>query len=516
MLTAVRNEPFTDFSKEENRALYRAGLEKVRSRLGETYPLRIGGSPVLTDKRITSLNPGNPSEVVGSLASAGVAEADRAIAAALEAFKEWAAWSPEARARVIVKAAAIMRRRKYEFSALMTLEVGKAWAEADADTAEAIDFLEYYARHALRLAGPQPMTPWPGEENHLYYTPMGVGVVHSPFNFPCAIMAGMTAAAIVMGNTVVLKPSVLTPVIAAWYVEVLTEAGLPPGVVNFLPGDPTEIGDYLSADPRVHFVNFTGSATVGKHIYEVAAKTPPGQRWLKRVVAEMGGKDAIIVDETADLDDAAAGIVASAFGFNGQKCSACSRAIIVESAYDALLAKVVERTKALKIGPATEPDSMVTPLCSEAAVAKVLKYVEIGRDEGRLMTGGTRPAGLTGYYVEPAVIADVAPKARVACEEIFGPVLAVIKARDFDHALAIANDTDYGLTGGVYSRDRQRLEKARFGFHVGNLYLNRKCTGALVGVQPFGGFNLSGTDSKAGGPDYLLLFAQAKSVAERF
>lgn len=511
-----RNEPLTNFALPENRAAQQQALEQVTAQLGQRYPLVIGGEPVWTEKMIESRSPSDPDLLVGSSASAGVAEAERALVAADKAFPAWRRTAPEARARVLQRAAAIVRRRRFEFNAWLVQEVGKPWAEADADVAEAIDFMEYYARQMLKLAGPQPVAAYPGEENEFSYIPLGVGVVHPPFNFPLAILVGMTTAAIVAGNTVVVKPSAHAPVVAYKFYEVLKEAGLPDGVVNYLPGDPVEIGDILTTHPLVRFINFTGSAAVGAMLYEKASKVQPGQKFLRRVVAEMGGKDAIVVAADADLDAAAEGIVTSAFGFSGQKCSACSRVIAEESIYDALLEKVVERTKALKLGPATDPETQMGPVIILGARERILQYVEIGKSEGRLLLGGKPVEGVPGFMLEPTIIADVDPNSRLAQEEIFGPVLAFMKARDFAEAIEIANNTQYGLTGGVYSRSRENLEYARREFMVGNLYFNRKITGALVGVQPFGGFNMSGTDSKAGGPDYLLLFMQGKSVTERF
>jgi 1-pyrroline-5-carboxylate dehydrogenase len=395
----------------------------------------------------------------------------------------------------------------------MIYEVGKSWAEADGDTAEAIDFLEFYGREMLRLAEDQPLTQIEGEESKLVYIPLGVGAAIPPWNFPGAIMVGMTAAALVTGNTVVLKPASSSPMIAWQFMRILEEVGLPAGVVNFVTGSGSKIGDALIENPRVRFIAFTGSREVGLRIHELAAKPQKGQLWLKRTVLEMGGKDAVVVDETADLDSAADGIVASAFGFQGQKCSAGSRAIIVDQVYDTVLQKVVEKTKKLSMGDVTQPETYLGPVIDESAFKKINEYIEVGKGEGRLLTGGGHRG--PGYFIEPTVIADVAPQARVAQEEIFGPVLAVIKAKNFDDALDIANNTEYGLTGALYSRDSERIERAKEEFHVGNLYLNRKCTGALVGVHPFGGFNMSGTDSKTGGPDYLLLFTQAKAIATR-
>ncbi|MGH2350853.1 MAG: L-glutamate gamma-semialdehyde dehydrogenase, partial [Chloroflexota bacterium] len=407
-----------------------------------------------------------------------------------------------------------MRRRRYELNALLMLEVGKSWAEADGDTAEAIDFCEFYAREALRLAAPQPLTRLPGMANELVYLPLGVGLVVPPWNFPLAILAGMTSAAIVAGNAVLLKPSSLTPVIGARFVEALRDAGLPPGVLNFIPGPGGEVGEYLVAHPQIRFVSFTGSREVGTHLYELAAKVQPGQRWLKRVIAEMGGKDAIVVDETADLEAAVEGVVTSAYGFAGQKCSACARLIAVNTIYDDLLERVAARAGTLRVGDPRAYETQMGPVADGGQFQKIAEYLDVGRGEGRLVLGGNTDSK-DGYYVAPTIFADVAPDARIAQEEIFGPVLTCIRARDYDEAIRIANDTPYGLTGSVYSRDRARLALARREFHVGNLYFNRKCTGALVGAEPFGGFDLSGTDSKAGGRDYLLLLTQAKAISER-
>jgi 1-pyrroline-5-carboxylate dehydrogenase len=410
-----------------------------------------------------------------------------------------------------VKAAALMRERKHEFSATMTFEVGKTWPEADADTAEAIDFLEFYAREAYRYAGEQPITKIEGEKNDLVYIPLGVGAVIPPWNFPLAIMAGMTTAAVAAGNCVVLKPSSDSPWIAYRFFALLEEAGLPAGVVNFLSGGGGEVGDPLIQHPRIRFISFTGSKEVGLHINEEAAKAQKGQIWIKRVVAEMGGKDAIIIDrETRNLDDAATAAVASAFGFQGQKCSACSRLIVDEAVYDDIVKRVVEKTKALKVGAPELGDSQIGPVVNESSMRKIKEYIDKGTSEGGRLVAGGNVNAKDGFFVEPTVIADVDPHATIAQEEIFGPVLAIIKAKDFDDALFIANDTPFGLTGAVFTDNPQKIERAEEEFFVGNLYVNRKCTGALVGVHPFGGFNMSGTDSKAGGHDYLLLFMQAK------
>jgi 1-pyrroline-5-carboxylate dehydrogenase len=520
MLTAprtippFRNEPIRDFGDPADRRSLEAALVRVRNGLGRRYPLVIGGERLTGAGQIASTNPARPDEVVGVVDEASIAQVSQALDAATAAFVSWKRTSAEERADLLFRAAARIRETKDDWNAVLVLEVGKPWIEADADTAEAIDFLEFYAREALRYANPPALTPIAGERNHLVYLPLGVGVVIPPWNFAFAIMAGMTSAAVVTGNAVILKPSSDAAVIAARFVDLLHELGLPPGVVNFVPGDGPTIGEALVADPRTRFVSFTGSKGVGLRINELAAKAPPGQKWIKRVVAEMGGKDAIVVADDADLDAAVAGVVASAYGFAGQKCSACSRAIVDTKLYDAFLEKLVPAVRALKVGDPSAYGIDVGPVVNAKAAEKILGYVETGRTEGRLLAGGKRAPG-DGYFVEPTVVADVGPDARVAQEEIFGPYLAVLEARDFDHALEIANGTEFGLTGAVYSRSEERLAQAEREFFVGNLYLNRKCTGALVGGQPFGGFNMSGTDSKAGGYDYLLLFLQGQSVSRK-
>lgn len=516
MLPPFVNEPYVDFSQKGPRSQMLDAIGQVAKELGQRYPLRIGAKRIDTKDRITSVCPSAYKQVVGEAAKADADHADQAIQVAAETFGWWSRVDPEARARILVKAAAIMRRRIYEMSAWMCYEVGKSWIEAYAGVAEAIDFLEFYAREMMRLGGGQPVVPFGGEENELRYMPMGVNVVIPPWNFPCAITVGMTSAAIVTGNTVVLKPASTAPIIAAKFAEIMEEAGLPDGVLNFLPGSGSVIGDQLVNHPLTRTIAFTGSMEVGLGIFEKAAKVAPRQVWLKRTILEMGGKDCIAVDETADLDAAAEAAVAAAFGFQGQKCSACSRLIAHRDVYNSLLERVVERAKSLTLGhTASQENLFMGGVIDESAYKKINEYIEIGKKEGRMVLGGGRVPP-DGWFVPPTVIADVDRNARVAQEEIFGPVLAVIKAKDFDDGLAIANGTQYGLTGALYSRDRMRLERARHEFHVGNLYFNRKCTGALVGVQPFGGFNMSGTDSKAGGSDYLLLFMQAKSITERF
>ena len=517
MVPEFANEPLTDFAKSApDRQAMEAALREVKGEFDREWPLVIGGERVTTNAWIDSHNPCQKEQVVGRTAKAGQGEAQRALDAAWNTFADWSTWQPDQRARLLLKAAALLRRRKHIFSATMVYEAGKTWPEADADTAEAIDFLEYYAREAIRLSQPHALPRLAGEDNELMYLPLGVGIVIPPWNFPLAITLGMTAAAIVTGNTAILKPASLTPIIAARAVELLEDAGMPAGVVNFLPGGGGEIGDFLVAHPRTRFISFTGSREVGTHIYGLAAQVQPGQRWLKRVVAEMGGKDAIIVDDTADLEAAAEGIATSAYGFQGQKCSAASRAIVLEPVYQDVLARVASRAEELRQGPAEDLSTQIAAVIDKSQYDKVLSYVEIGQREGRLVTGGEPNGSNDGWYIQPTVIADVPENGRLAQEEIFGPVLSFIRARDYSHALAIANGTEYGLTGGVYSRDRRRLEQARAEFQVGNLYFNRKITGAMVGAQPFGGFDMSGTDSKAGGPDYLQLFQQAKVVVERF
>jgi 1-pyrroline-5-carboxylate dehydrogenase len=510
MQSEFRNEPFTDFTKEENAQAMRAAIEKVRHELGRDYPLVIGGERIETEQKFESLNPAQKTEVVGRFQKATESLARRSVETAAEAFEMWRTVAPTRRAGYLFRVADILRQRKHEMSAWMVYEVGKSWAEADGDTAEAIDFCDFYAREMLRYAEGQPLVKIEGEDNKLEYLPLGVGVVIPPWNFPLAIMAGMTVASVVTGNTVVLKPSSDAPTIAYKFFELLEEAGLPPGVVNFMTGSGAEVGDVIVDHQQTRYIAFTGSKEIGLRINERAARHQKGQVWIKRVVAEMGGKDAIIVDADTNLDDAATGVVQSAFGFQGQKCSACSRAIIHADVYDAMLDKIVERTEKIKLGDPTEQATGMSAVINQKAFKTINDYIEKGKAEGGRVIAGGGADGEQGFFIEPTVIADVKPGDTIEQEEIFGPVLAVIRARDFDDALRIANDTEYGLTGALYSNDPEKLERARREFHVGNLYLNRKCTGALVGVHPFGGFNMSGTDSKAGGRDYLALFMQAK------
>ena len=513
-MTAFVNEPYLDFSKPENAAAARVAWQKVRGDLGKEYDLLIAGERRKSAAKLNSVNPSKPSEIVGVHQKGSEQDARDAVEAAHAYLQTWGDVPFEKRADYLVKIAGIIRQRKLEFDAWLVLEAGKTWAEAEADVAESIDFCEYYARLALKLAKPEPLVQLNGERDEMVYLPLGVGVVIPPWNFPLAIMVGMTTAALVTGNTVVLKPSSETPTIAAKFAEVMLEAGVPPQAFSLLVGSGAAIGDTLVAHPKTRFVSFTGSREVGLHINELAAKTPKGQIWIKRVVAEMGGKDAIIVDRETDIDQAVQGVLFSAFGYQGQKCSACSRAIVDSAIYDQFLDKLKAKVDVLTIGPSDELGNYMGPVISAKARETILSYIETGKREGRLISGGG-PADGDGYFIKPTVIADIDSKARIFQEEIFGPVLAVTKAKDFDHALELANDSDYGLTGAVYTNDKAKAEKARRRFFVGNLYINRKCTGAMVGAHPFGGFNMSGTDSKAGGPDYLLQFVQAKSIAER-
>jgi 1-pyrroline-5-carboxylate dehydrogenase len=482
--------------------------------LGDHRPLIIAGAEVDTASNIQSLDPSNPDRLIGTVAAAGVDEADRAIDAAWEAFSDWSSLDAVERARYGIRLAALMRRDKYELSALQCYEAGKNWGEAEADVCEALDFCDYYARVAVHLAGGVPVVPFAGEENESHLIPLGAGVAIPPWNFPLAILAGMTIGPVMAGNTIVLKPASTTPMIGAWFMDLVAEAGFPPGVVNYLPGPGSEVGDFLVDHPRTRFINFTGSKEVGLRIAERSAKVHPGQKWLKRAYMEMGGKDALIVDETADLDAAAADLVRSAYGFQGQKCSAASRLILLDAIHDEVLDRVVAGTAELVVGRPTENHPM-GPVISAVQHASILSEIDAGRSEAELVHGGSAIDMDGGYYIEPTVFTGVDPDARLAQHEIFGPVLSVLRARDFDHALEIANGTEFGLTGGLHSRDRSRIERARREFHVGNLYINRKITGALVGVQPFGGFNMSGSNAKAGGPDYLRLFMEMKTVAER-
>ncbi|MGI8962748.1 MAG: L-glutamate gamma-semialdehyde dehydrogenase [Bryobacteraceae bacterium] len=513
-LAPFANEPYTDFTKPDKARAISAALAKVRSQFGEEYDLLIAGDRRRSDSKLESANPSRPSEIVGIHQKGSEQDARDAIEAAYSFFGTWSEVPIEERTRLLLRLGQLLRDRKYEFDAWLVVEAGKTWAEAEGDVSEAIDFCEYYARQALKLAQPEPTVQLSGEHDELVYLPLGVGVIIPPWNFPLAILLGMTTAALVTGNAVVIKPSSETPTVAAKFAEVLLEAGFPPQSFSLLTGSGASIGDILVSHPKTRFISFTGSRDVGLHINELAAKTPKGQLWIKRVIAEMGGKDAIVVDRETDLDQAVSGVLHSAFGYQGQKCSACSRAIVDQAVYDEFLQKLKAKVEGLTVGPSHELSNYMGPVISSHAKKSILHYIETGRKEGRLITGG-EPAEGDGYFIKPTVIADVDPKARIFQEEIFGPVLAVTKARDFDHALELANDSEYGLTGAVFTSNPANVAKAKRQFFVGNLYINRKCTGAMVGAHPFGGFNMSGTDSKAGGPDYLLQFVQGKSIAEK-
>jgi 1-pyrroline-5-carboxylate dehydrogenase len=526
-VSAFVNEPYADFSKPEVWASAAAALAKVRAESGREYPLWIAGEPLhmgdllKMGDLLRSTNPSHPMNVVGLAHKATAEIAARAVEDAHAYFQQWKRTSPEYRADLLMRAAAILRERKLEFDAWLVVEAGKTWPEAEAEVAEAIDFCEYYAREMLRFANPPALTQLPGERDEMIYLPLGAGVIIPPWNFPLAILAGMTVAALVSGNTVVIKPSSETPVIAHKFAEVLLAAGFPPRSFNLCVGSGSVVGDALVEHPKTRFIAFTGSRDVGLRLNELAAKPHSGQIWIKRVSVEMGGKDAIIIDHEADLESAVAGVVQSAFGYSGQKCSACSRAIVDNAVFEGFLERLSDRVEALTVGPAEDLGNALGPVISAAARRTILDYVGVGMTEARLLGGAHakehRAAGSenAGYFVAPTVFADVDRTARIFREEIFGPVLAVTRARDFDHALDLANDSEYGLTGSVYTHNPEKIRRAREEFFAGNLYINRKCTGAMVGAHPFGGFNMSGTDSKAGGPDYLLQFLQAKSIGEK-
>lgn len=509
-----KNEPLTDFSQEDKRAAFQAALGEVKKQLAQTYPLVIGGQAVPTKETIDSLNPSHVREVVGHCGRATPEQAREALTAAERAFPGWRDTPVIQRAEYLMKAAAILRRRRFELAAWQVYECAKQWREADADVAEAIDFCEYYAREMRRLAQDRGVK-LPGEENAFVYEPRGVTVVIAPWNFPLAILCGMTSAALVAGNTVVMKPAEQSSVIGAKLMEVYTEAGLPAGVLNYVAGVGEEIGPALVEDPRTAVVAFTGSRGVGMTLNKQTAQLMPGQTHIKKLIAELGGKNAIIVDDDADLDEAVSGVVASAFGYQGQKCSACSRAIVLEPLYDVFLERLVEATRSLKIGPAEDPSCKVGPVIEDEARQRILGFIEKGKKEARLVYAGDLGFLVNeGFYVAPHVFADVPPEAIIAQEEIFGPVLAVLKAKDLDHALQIANGTQYALTGGLYSRSPEHIKRVKRAFRVGNLYINRKITGALVGRQPFGGFKLSGLGTQAGGQDYLLQFLLPRTITE--
>jgi RHH-type proline utilization regulon transcriptional repressor/proline dehydrogenase/delta 1-pyrroline-5-carboxylate dehydrogenase len=512
--SGFRNEPLADFQREDVRRDMQAALVRVKAQLGRTCLPVIGGSAIQTTHTLESMNPSHAREVVGRCGRATVSDAHNAVAAARQAFPGWRDANPQARANMLFRAAGVMCRRRSELAAWEVYECGKQWREADADVAEAIDYCNYYGQEMLRLARPQDFDV-PGEENAYFYEPRGVTAVIAPWNFPLAILCGMTSAALVTGNTVVMKPAEQSLVMGARLMEILQEAGLPAGVANYLPGVGEEVGPALVDHPDVAMIAFTGSRGVGLTINRQAANVAPGQEQIKRVLAELGGKNAVIVDADADLDEAVRGVVASAFGYQGQKCSACSRVIVLDGLHDAFLDRLVEATRSLKIAPAEDPGCVIGPLIDADARRRVLEFIETGKREARLVyAGDPGPLAEEGYYVGPHVFADVAPGAVIAQEEIFGPVLSVLRARDVSEALAVANGTPYALTGGIYSRSPDNIRRTRREFRVGNLYVNRKITGALVGRQPFGGFKLSGIGSKSGGPDYLLQFVLPRTITE--
>ncbi len=509
-----RNEPLSDFSRADQRLAMQQALAEVKQQLGQTYPLVIGAQREATANTSESINPSHGREVVGRCAQARPAQAAAAVAAARAALANWRDTEPSERAEYLCRAAAVMRRRRFELAAWQVYECGKGWREADADVAEAIDYCAYYASEMLRLSRPLRRDV-PGEENEYFYEPRGVAVVISPWNFPLAIPCGMAAAALVTGNTVILKPAEPAAVNGSKLVEVFQEAGLPPGVLNFLPGRGREIGPTLCEHPDVDLIAFTGSRAVGLLLNRQAAAVTPGQDHVKRVLAEMGGKNAIIIDDDADLDEAVRGVTVSAFGYQGQKCSACSRVLVLPNVHDAFLARLIEATKSLQIGPAEEPGNFLGPVINAEARQRILDCIDQGQRQAKLVyAGDVGPLATEGFFVGPHIFADVPPTAAIAREEIFGPVLSVIKAANLDEALRIANGVDYALTGGLYSRSPEHIRQVRRRFRVGNLYINRKITGALVDRQPFGGFKLSGIGSKAGGPDYLLQFVLPRTITE--
>lgn len=516
-LENYKNETYLDFSDETHSTAQKEALKDVRNQFGKEYDLYIDGKFVKGEKgTFESKNPGNLSETIGTFQKASKEQAIGALESAWKAFEDWQYVPAKERADYLFKAADVIRRRRLEINAWMISEAGKNFLEADADTCEAIDFLDYYAYEAIRLSEGMPVLEetW-GDNNKTVYTPIGAGVSISPWNFPFAIFVGMAAAPIAVGNTVVAKPAPDTPKMGHLLAEIFEEVNLPAGVFNYVTGDDIEVGENLAKHPKTRFISFTGSLGVGLHLTKIGAEVGPGQTFVKRVVTEMGGKNATLVDADADLDHAADEIVKGAFGFQGQKCSASSRVVAVESIYDDLLEKVTEKTKALQVGNPSE-NRISGPVINQKSVDKVMKYIEIGKEEARLVAGGKKAdTENEGYYIEPTVFADVPEDARIAQEEIFGPVTAFIKAKDTDDAIRIVNGVQYGLTGAYFSKDPKKIDKALREIKVGNLYINRKCTGALVGAQPFGGFKLSGTDAKAGGRDYLKYFLEPKSMTYR-
>jgi RHH-type transcriptional regulator, proline utilization regulon repressor / proline dehydrogenase / delta 1-pyrroline-5-carboxylate dehydrogenase len=507
------NSPLVNWVHRSSQEQMRTALREVRGRLGQKYPLVIDGQKIWTDSLINSINPSSPTQVVGAVAEAGIPEAEAAIAAACKAFDHWSRVSIKHRAELLERVASIMDRRRFELSALEVFEVGKPWAEADGDIREAIDFLLYYA-HQMRSRGLPRLTQHvPGEESYQHYWPRGAALVIAPWNFPMAILTGMVSAALVTGNTVIMKPAEQSAVCGAMVMEMYEEAGIPPGVLNFLPGKGRIIGQHLVDHKDVHMIAFTGSREVGLRIWESAGQTRPGQRELKRVVCEMGGKNAVIIDSDADLDEAIVDSIYSAFGYQGQKCSALSRLIVLDENYDRVIKRLVEAAASLRVGNPEEPGVVVGPVIDETAYKRMLETIEVGKKEATLaFQAKDFPA--EGFFVPPTIFTDVKPEMRLSCEEIFGPVLSVIRVRDLDEAIRVANDTDYALTAGFFSRSPANIERIKAELVAGNVYINRSCTGAVVGRHPFGGFKMSGGGTKAGGGDYLLQFLVPRVVTE--
>jgi RHH-type proline utilization regulon transcriptional repressor/proline dehydrogenase/delta 1-pyrroline-5-carboxylate dehydrogenase len=507
------NAPLMNFVYEQNQDRMQEALARVRTQLGRKYPLVINGERVWTDKTIASINPSSPDDVVGHVAEAGIPEAERAVKAAREAFEKWSRTSFETRCRLLERAADIMHRRRFELSALEVFEVGKAWAEADGDIREAMDFCLFYAQQMRLIGRPRLTQHVLGEESYQHYWPRGVALIIAPWNFPLAILGGMTTAALVTGNTVIMKPAEQSAVIGAMLMEIFEEAGVPRGVLNYLPGKGSVMGAHLVDHKDVDLIAFTGSREVGLRIWESAGKTREGQRELKRVICEMGGKNAVIIDADADLDEAIVDTIYSAFGYQGQKCSACSRLIILEEIYPRAMERLMNAAASLRVGNPEEPGITVGPVIDGKAHKNILNYIEIGKNEARLaFQRGDVPE--KGFFIPPTIFTNVDPKNRIACEEIFGPVLSVIKARDLDEAFEIANGTEFALTAGFFSRSPDNIERAKAELIAGNVYINRSCTGAVVGRHPFGGFKMSGGGTKAGGADYLLQFVVPRVVTE--
>ena len=509
-----KNEPLLDFSDEKTRVLMKEELEVVHQSPPKTYPLLIGGRESFSLHGLTSINPSNPSEVIGEVSKAEKSHVGNAVHAAREAFRSWRLVPPQERAEYLFNVAKQMREKRFFLASLIIREAGKSWVEADADVCEAIDFLEFYGREMIRLGKPSVTQDFPGETNESIYIPRGVAAVIAPWNFPLAILTGMTSAAVVAGNTVVMKPASQTPIIGRHLVNMFRNAGLPAGILNYIAGPGDEIGEYLINHPDVDLIAFTGSKEAGLRIIKLASEFHPDQQTIKRVVAELGGKNAIIVDKSADVDQAVNGIYSSAFGYSGQKCSAASRVIVLEEVYDEVVKKLVEKTRIVPMGRAEHPETVIGPLISREQLEKVKKYIEIGKTEAETALEMEAP-DLNGFFVGPVIFRDVPPDARIAREEIFGPVVSAIKAADFDDALRIANSTEYALTAGLYSRNRTIIDRFKREVDAGNRYINRKITGAIVERQPFGGYKLSGIGSKAGGRDYLTQFMVPVSITEK-